>query len=491
MVFLVPVLATVSLISAIWIQVGDRLNDTLAMSACFAPMLLYILLPRKKMASLWEPTAGLVVAVCFIVFFMAGLIQYWLNGREIGFMVIGPVSSDVVRDTLIGCALITCMLVAGDRVGRIHRSTSSMIKVSLPAKSTLGLAALSQVLWGLACLGCYEVARSFGGIAAATSQLALHDRNVGIANAGTLGMSLWGIFALPAVTTLFIVSLDTNRTKKFRVLALIQAIIVLGFGISMFGSRLLLVLSLVTLVFSYFKMRGKQPPLKAISLVLALLMLISAAVLGGRAQALNTTHETNFLDSVGYSIFDVSIAAAGSLDQLRPKLGSLERGLTALSAALPGSSGRAAEISAARIDVLVVQAIGTTAQAKNSGLPPSLPTSFYLGFPLPFAMLMAFLLGILTGGLTKWLSGLKSPLSTILFGLWGSFLFNVFKGGDLALDAGSEVRRWAYIIILYIVMLILTREKERSNFGHEKNSLRGSRIPDKNPNFRGERSACS
>lgn len=483
---LILVLFMAALLSAIWMQADDRLNDTLSILACVSPLALFFFLPRKNISSIWEPSAGLLISVSFLVFFTAGLVQYWLNDREIGFAVIGPVDSSIVRDTLIGCALISCMLIVGDRLGRIRPPQSPTIAPS-PRRDTSTLAVLSQILWCLACLGCYDVANSLGGMAAASSQLALHDRNVGIENAGTLGMSLWGIFALPSVTALFVVSLDASRTKRFRFFALCQAVIVLAFGLSMFGSRLLLILSFVALAFSYFSIRKSTPPLKVVVALFVLLMLISTAVLGGRAQALNTTNDTNFLDSVGYSIFDVSIAAVQSLEQLRPEIGSFERGLTTLSAALPGSGGRSAEISAARIDVIVVQAIGTAAQAKSSGLPPSLATSLFLGFALPYAMLIAMALGIIIGFITRWLAGQTSPLAFMLYGLWGSFLFNAFKGGDFTLDVGSEARRWVYVITLYAVISIVMRDKESQRVGCEKNNLRSPRISDHNADVRRKR----
>lgn len=441
-------------------QQGDRLNDVVAFFSCFVPLAVYTLVSGKRLTSMLEPSFGLLASVGFLVFFLAGFIQYLLNEREIGFAVVGPVTSGFVRDTMLGCALVTSLLVVGDRLGSGRRPTAPASPAVLSVSTSVVV--LSQVLWVLAFYGCLDVANSLGGFEAAQAQLGLHDRNVGIENSGTLGMSLWATFALPAVTTLSVIVLDVNTKAKLRLLAAAQAATILGLGVSMFGSRLLLVLSLVSLAFAYFKLRGRNPPLKMITAVLVLLMFVSSAVLGGRYEALNTHHDASFLDSIGYSIFDVSIAAAGSLEELQPQLGSTERALTALSAAVPGSGGRAADISAARVDVIVVQAIGTQAQAANSGLPPSLPTSLLLGHELVYALIIALFVGIALGGLTRVLGASNSPLSLVLFGLWGAFLFNTFKGGDLPMDMASEARRWAYVAFIYFVITFFTHKKEIS-----------------------------
>lgn len=454
---LLPCLVWVGII----MQQGDRLNDVVGFFSCLVPLVVYTLVSGKKLTSMLEPSFGFLASVGFLVFFLAGFMQYLLNEREIGFAIVGPVTSGLVRDTMLGCALVASMLVVGDRLGR-GRRPSAPAPASPASSIRTSVVLLSQVLWVLAFYGCLDVANSLGGFEAAQAQLGLHDRNVGIENSGTLGMSLWATFALPAVTTLSVIVLDGSRRAKLRLLTAVQAATILGFGVSMFGSRLLLVLSLVSLAFVYFKLRGRNPSLKIITAVLVLLMFVSSAVLGGRYEALNTHHDGSFLDSIGYSIFDVSIAAAGSLEELQPQLGSTERALTALSAAVPGSGGRAADISAARVDVIVVQAIGTQAQAANSGLPPSLPTSLLLGHELVHALIIALLVGIALGGLTRVLGALSSPLALVLFGLWGAFLFNTFKGGDLPMEMASEARRWAYVAFIYFVITFFTHKKEMS-----------------------------
>lgn len=463
------------------LQQGDRLNDVIAVLSCFTPLIVFAIASGKSLRMLWEPSFGLLASGCFFVFFLAGFVQYVANGRTIGFAVVGAVDSGTVRDTLMGCAAITSVFIVGDRLGRITHTTEPR---PCPAPhSARPLFLLAQALWLLACYGCFDVAKTFGGIEAATAQLGLHDRNVGIESSGTLGMSLWGTFALPSAITLLVVFLQ-EKQLKWRLLTLGQAAVILGFGVLMFGSRLLLILTLVAGGFAFFKVYRRGPSLKVVTVILSFFLLVSSAVLGGRAEALNTKHDASFLDSVGYSIFDVSIAATQSIDQLRPQLGSLERSITALSAALPGSGGRAADISAARVDVLVVQAIGNNAQANSSGLPPSLPTSLFLGFELPYALVIALLIGLLLGFTTKLLQASNSPLSVVLFGLWGAFLFNAFKGGDLPLDVGSEARRWFYIIALYFLIKFFFHEKEQNAIGNKASRVRSSRIPSYKPNIR-------
>lgn len=478
----VGALLTIAFAAAVLLQSSHGLDDAIAGMACVAPLVVFLSLPKKRLAAPWEPSFGLIAAGGFFVFFLAGLVQYWLNGREIGFAIAGPIDSAVVRDTLVGCALIACMLILGDSLGRTRIAKPA----NLSSVGSVNMLILSQVLWALACYGCYDVAKSLGGLAAAAAKLSVHDRNVGIENAGTLGMSLWATFALPAVTALLVVCFDATRRKRVRMLTATQAFVILGFGVTMFGSRLLLVLSLVALVFSFYRMRGRGPSFKSAISVLFLLMAVSTMVLGGRAEALNTAHDASILDSVGYSIFDVSVAAAESQEELRPKIGSPERALTVLSGAIPGSGARSAEISDSRIDVIVVKAIGTAAQANNSGLPPSLPTSLLLGFPLALAMLMALALGAALGLFTRWLASLESYLAVLLLGLWGSFLFNGFKGGDLPLDIGSEARRWFYIIILYGVIFVFTRGKDRWHGQIQNGSLRDARVSGHNADLRRE-----
>lgn len=466
----------------VWLQAHDYFNDALSLLACVVPLVALFAVSGRIASFRWTPTFGMLAAVCFFLFFTAGLVQYWINGRSIGFAIAGPVDSALVRDTLISCSIVTCMLILGDRLGRgrQHIEQEPMPNVSTP------ILMLSQVLWALAVYGCLDVARSLGGIAAAAARLSLHDRNVSIETSGTLGMSLWATFALPSIVTLFLVALGNNRSKRLRVFAAGQALIVVGFGMTMFGSRLLLVLSVVALAFSYFKVRGRTPSFKSAVAVVLLILATSALVLGGRAEALKTTHDASILDTIGYSIFDVSVASQGSVDELRPVLGSIERGLTVLSAALPGSGARAADISQARIDVLVVQAIGSMAQANNSGLPPSLPTSLVLGFALPIGMFLALIVGTLLGLVTNWLSRLRKPLGVVLFGLWGAFLFNTFKGGDLLLDIGSEARRWVYILVIYLAIVAFTQRKELGSLETQKYRVHHSRISGSYPDVRGK-----
>jgi hypothetical protein len=198
--------------------------------------------------------------------------------------------------------------------------------------------------------------------------------------------------------------------------------------------------------------------------ILALLTFIicSAVILAQRGATDSIFRFTRLLEVLSYAIFDVSVAGSYYADRLSDQLAPLSRVFVVLQSAVPRSGLNSQEISAARVDVIVVRAIGNSAQAESSGLPPSMPTFLYLAYGLTTALVVSLVLGLLSGWIFKSLLSRRSVLGGFFTGLFIAFLFNVYKGGDLALDFASELRRWVYLVALYFVVGLIIRGRQVS-----------------------------
>lgn len=432
-------------------------DDARSMGAALFPTgvyLLALLIPRYAAAG-W--TFGRIVALAFPAFFGFGFLNYILSGRRIAFGIAGPVSAQLVSTVLTNCSICAVALVVGDALGTVLSPRNNPVK---PASSSSAvLLWTTEILFLLAAAGSVLSVEGYGSLSAASAALTVHDRNVGLLNSSNLGSALWGIFALPAVLGLVIVALrQTPRT--LRVLVIAQVTLVLTYAIVVAGSRLLVITAAAGVIVVFAKATSRQVPVLPLIVGVTLFVLVSSVVVSQRASSQNTA-APGLLETLSYSVFDVAVAATSDDQRLRDAIWSAARAGTAFSSALPGSGQRAETISASRLDVLFVQSVGTAAQAASSGLPPSLPVVLEVaGGPLVGAG-AGLVLGVTAGLVTTRLRAMRSDIGVLLLALWGAFIFNVFKDGDLALDLGAELRRWVYVLLLFTAVGALGRLRHR------------------------------
>jgi hypothetical protein len=320
----------------------------------------------------------------------------------------------------------------------------------------------SIILFVLALAGAALTIVGFGSAVAAVNAFASHDRNTGIAVAGSVGSSLWGVFNLPAMISSACVIASSKATRIARLTAGAQFATVFLVAIVVYASRLTVILAFIGICAVVYAYKGIGIRPRYGILALLAFVICSAVILAQRGATDSIFRFTRLLEVLSYAIFDVSVTGSYYADRLSDQLAPLSRVFVVLQSAVPRSGLNSQEISAARVDVIVVRAIGNSAQAESSGLPPSMPTFLYLAYGLTTALVVSLVLGLLSGWMFKSLLSRRSVLGGFFTGLFIAFLFNVYKGGDLALDFASELRRWVYLVALYFVVGLIIRRRQVS-----------------------------
>lgn len=429
------------------IAVATTLGSTSsAYALCTLPLAIHLLVRALQGQEPLRPSVGSVAAATYFLFFGSGLTQFLIERETLTFGVVGRVPLEQILPALFGTAMIATAIVVGSAFVR----TDTKVSRSDPPSISISLTGDALVL--LALSGAGMTIASYGGVEAATSALLLHDRQTGLASAGEIGSSLWGVFALPAACVSGASMLGWNLSKARRALSATECLLVVGIAVGIFGSRLTMILTIVSLWFTYEKFFRRVVPVKYLAGVASIFVLASVLVLNTRAVVQNTTNQASFWDTLGYGIFDVTAASSLSRNSLSSEFADPSRALTALSTALPGSGARALEISDARLDVIVARAIGNTVHAETTGLPPSLFTAIWIPFGIIWGCLLAATVALVLSSVHRVLSKSSRNAAYLFIGLFGAFVFNTLKGGDLLLDLGSEISRWGYVLMIYAVV---------------------------------------
>ncbi|MFE5702462.1 hypothetical protein [Rhodococcus koreensis] len=398
------------------------------------------------------PTPSFIASVSYTIFFGAGYLEYLITDHSINFY-----AGTVELSSALGVLMATSVATSGFCLGALFMCGSKVPALMSSDSDFAVMRLFSKILFGLAFAGAILTIVGFGSATAAVNAFASHDRNTGLAVAGSVGSSLWGVFNLPAMISAACVIACGRATRLARLTAGWQFSAVFLVAIVVYASRLTVILAFIgvcAVVFAY-KGSGIRPRYGLLAIVA--FILSSAVILAQRGATDSIFKFTRMLEVLSYAIFDVSVAGSFYADRLSDQLAPLDRMLVVLQSAVPRSGLNSREISSARVDVIVVRAIGNSAQAESSGLPPSLPTFLYLAYGLTAALVVSGVLGLVCGWIYKYLLSRRSVLGGFFAGLFIAFLFNVYKGGDLALDLASESRRWLYLLALYFLAGLIVR----------------------------------
>lgn len=424
--------------------------------AILAPLVAVLLLNLLRGHRSLTASPANILSVAYAIFFGAGYLEYVLNDRHIAFGVWGGVSSLDALRVLGATSTITVGLILGLSVwpmrvdasgtGRTYRDSAVQVT--------------RHLLFAVVAIGVLQTIVSGGGVANVASTLQLHDKTAN-ATVGGIGASLWSLFATPSLLLSGYAAASKGPVAG-RVVGLLQFAALAAVALSIYGSRLTVVVALLAIFAARYATSGRALSVVALGAVLAAFLGVSFWVLSTRADAQsNTQYSTNGLDILSYSIFDVSVAASLQGSDLGPILRSPQRLLTDLSTALPRLGESSDDVNDARLDVVMAQQLGNQAQAESSGLPPSLPTFLWLAYGIPLGFLIGFVLAAVAGGFATWLLRFNGQLSALAFGLYVAFLFSAFEGGDVPLVVGTELRRWIYLGVIWLLIALVMRWASR------------------------------
>lgn len=458
----------------------SRSSDALSAFFVCLPWAIHFSLSRLRRLAPLKASPSFIIATAYLIFFGSGLISYWINDHTVGLYIVAQVPAEEALRLIACTASVASALVTGDRL--VAKDAARLAKV---AERPAPLPLLGQLLTLLAISGALTQVAQFGGLQGAVSHFVSHDRTAGQVVSGTLGATLWGLFALPASVSLLLNMIWSGTRGRGRTAFIGAELLFLqGISVVIFGGRLLLVSTLVAGLFQYTWLFRKGPRLVFLGGAAAVLAVLSASVLATRAASQNQFLRGNVFDWFGYSIFDVSIAVQAAASRLTGAFTSIPRALTAFSTVLPGSGSDASAIQQSRLDVIVAQNIGTSAQAASSGLPPSLPTSLWLAGGVVGGIAIGLFLGALAAAVQRILSGSTGYLAGVFVGLWGSFVFNALKSGDLPLDAGTEISRWIYVAVLAALLSVIIPTGKSDGDARIGRPLHHPRVPGKNADVR-------
>jgi hypothetical protein len=394
---------------------------------------------------------GLFVSTAFGVFFGAGLLAWILNGRHTTIPFASTPTEGTVLLVIVSATAFTTAFVCGERL-----SARLATDIALVRTRAEGFFGFSQLLFMLAAAGAALTIQRLGGWRAAVGLLITHNKASLVQVNGTAGLSLWAVFALPAMVALGIVAIERS-SRRARVVAAFELGLLGYLNVTVFGSRLVLTLAAMAIAGALFVLRRVHLRLRALFIGIALLLLVSGVVLSKRAPqspgSVNASHGQ--IAKLGYSIFDVSMAAWRQRSILEPQFSSTGRAAHVLFSAVPAFGPRQSTLNDTRVDVMTVRAVGTATQAGTTGLPPSLPTFALIAFGPLLAILFGFLSGSFAGAVATWLGSSVTPARALFFGLWVAFVFNDFKGGDPLVDFATEAKRWMYLGVLLLFVRVV------------------------------------
>lgn len=429
-------------------------GPTLALLLVFAlvPVMLFLALHGQSDGVV--PIPGLFVSGGFAVFFGAGVIDWAISAHQLSTGVARSVSAGEATWVMASLALIVSAFVIGERLAGPPAN-----KAPNSPKINIDIAALAELLFGLSIVGAVLTVQRLHGWRGAAELLAPHNKASTAVISGSLGFSLWDVFALPAIVALGAAAIGARRRVQ-RVTLWTEAALLSYISLALFGSRLVVTLAAIGIVSARFAVTGQRLSKRAMAVGLAALLVVSGFVLGARASSGGgpQAFPRPQLQTLGYGLFDVSVGAYSDRATLAPQYRSPDRSLAILASAVPAIGRRSATLNKERVDVITVQALGSATQANTTGFPPSMPTFLLVAFGRYFGAIFALIAGIAVGLLTRVLRT-GGPAMSLFFGLWVAFVFNDFKGGDLLLDGAAEAKRWIYLALLIGLVHLLSHRR--------------------------------
>jgi hypothetical protein len=301
-----------------------------------------------------------------------------------------------------------------------------------------------------------------GGIGSAATVLTSHNKALSATLDGLRGRSAWQLFALPACIALSGLLFVGGVSKRARMFYWIEFSSILLIAISLYGSRLLVMLALVGLAAVYCLVTGRPIRWQVVAIIGLLITVISVPVLTTRTGTSSATNGEDVAGIVGYSIFDVSIASVVVRDQMGEHFRDPRRLALAAGSVVPFVGVRAEDLNSIRLDTLVAQYIdgGNSQRGLVTGFPPSLPTALLVTFGLGGAVFAGFGFGWLAAAADRWLIRLhdrrRSAIIIFWYGLAVTMLFNTFKDGDLLIAAAGFGKNAIVLAVLYGAIVLVT-----------------------------------
>jgi hypothetical protein len=427
---------------------GAAVGVSLVLS--IVPLALYAVLHRRGGRVGLPVRPGLFVSAGYSIFFAAGITAWSLNGREVSVGFVQRPTGTAVAELVAAICAATCAFVVGEFIAGNRPSRA-------PAADPRKLFGLAQALFAIALAGAAFAVRDLGGWNAAVDLLTTHNKQELSPFASSLGLSLWTIFALPALVALGLVALGAESRARVRLVSLVELCLLGYLGVALFGSRLVVTLGAIGIVGGHYGPRGKRLRLRDLAIGVGVLLALSSVVLGTRSTPSYTSSRVQQqLRILGYGTFDVTLGAWGHRDTLGPEFRSVRRTVRLGSSLIPGFGRRTSALAADRVDVMTVRALGSAAQVNTTGLPPSLPTYLLVAFGPLLPLLFAFAGGLASGALWDLLRSRGGAAASLFVGLWCAFVFNDFKDGDLVVNLVGEAKRWAYVGVVVLVVRCLT-----------------------------------
>ncbi len=414
------------------------------------PLATMIVARRLAGRSILEFNPSVVIVLGFSVFFGAGLLNVQLDAG-LRFATVGDVDQPFVLSTLLVLVIIVLALTLDQglnhgplRSGVLEVSSSSLARLEL----------LAQVLWCAALVGTALTVWAAGGLASAVSILTVHNKALTNELGSANGQALWHLLALPACIAIGSLTFVRELSLRRRRLYSAQLAVLLVTGLLIYGSRLLLTLSVVGLLGSYHYLRGRGPRTWVVLGVGAIIALVSIPLLAFRTAGSVAHYPTSVAQIVGYNIFDVSLAAVQVQDALGPQLRNVDRFTLAAGSAIPEFGVDAKVLAPYRADTLVAQFIdgGNIRRGLVTGFPPSLPAALLVAYGVFGGALIALLLSRCISSLHRWFYRRRDRNSAILVAAYGlsiSTIFNLFKDGDLAIFVGSTLKTVLILAVTY------------------------------------------
>jgi uncharacterized membrane protein len=373
----------------------------------------------------------LFVSAGFLIFFAAGIAAWSLNGREVSVGFVQRPSGAAVVELMAAISAATCAFVLGEFIA--SKNPSRGTTVHLP-----DVFGLSQALFALALAGAGLAVREVGGWRAAVTLLTTHNKQELSPFASSIGLSLWTIFALPALVALGLVALGAERRARVRLVPGVELCLLGYLAVGLFGSRLVVTLGAIGIVGGHYRTRGKRLRLRDLAIGVGVLLALSSVVLSRRSTpAYASGGVQQQLTILGYGAFDVTLGSWEHRDTLGPEFRSARRTVRLGSSLIPGFGRRMSALSADRVDVMTARTLGSAAQVNTTGLPPSLPAYLLVAFgPV--------------------LPSRDGAVASLFVGLWCAFVFNDFKDGDPVVNFVGEIKRWAYVGVVILAVHCLT-----------------------------------
>jgi hypothetical protein len=403
-----------------------------------------------------EPTPiTLIVAFYLFVFPLRGLVIAASGYRDILFVHRAVTGRDLTEVLFMASAGTTVLVETYYAV--VKRSVAPLNAQelrSLAVPSSRQVILLAKVLAFLSLAGLLGVLVRYGGISGAQAALLSHTKGPLTSNTNATD-SAWQLFAGPAVWCASYIAVNRATPSRIRAVFAGVTVIILTAMLTVYGSRLNVILGL-TGAWIVYHYAGGRVRVSVVLLMVPLFALLSVVVLSSRTGGLNghVSAVERYSRIAGYGALDVSLAVRQQPDAIRMQLSKPNRWLDLPGYLVPSAlwHGRP-NIGKQRLDLFVARAVGTV-NDQNTGFPPTYLTEDWLLGGWPLLLVLSAAGGAALGWVVrKLVADAKSltPGKLLAYCYIVSSAFSYYKDGDLLTSAVGDVRTGIYLAILLYV----------------------------------------